>query len=480
MSNQIRSCVNRLRREKDGSALLPEYVEQSMQLYDSFTRIQMMMEYYIFYEVVSEEDNPYTETLQETLDALHRLVCEIYGEEADTERICQWKERLLSLRQEIIDRMQVLTGYVDSLVVYEHIFNRIQYRFEEQEAMPEDTAFAQEIMNYIFGSEDNALIHDNLRMVLGQLPMRMTRRHYYDLIRDSISIYKGSDVRSLEGFLYMFRTSAMLYQDPNQKKYFTEFATILEELESVDYENADQAAYTLYAEKIMVYASKMKDLSDLYLQIGKLVNNLYILVSTSEYVKEGDAVIPADNVVRGIYSLFSGTDSPVWEQAGEPLDTEEDKMAWLETQLTYAEGKQEQWFESLEVSEAAYDEILASQEEAIAKLGLQAAFTSLHEMSLLSSNSVFAPLQAESVEEVVTAEMAEAETEKLIGELKEMFAGQNRLMRRAIMSETLEKLPTFFTSVQEIADYVIQSLNQCDDAAEKYASKQLIRDMMVS
>ena len=74
--------------------------------------------------------------------------------------------------------------------------------------------------------------------------------------------------------------------------------------------------------------------------------------------------------------------------------------------------------------------------------------------------------------------MAEEETEKLICELKELFEGRSRMFRRAIMAVTVEKLPMLFTSGQEVADYIMNSLNQCDDAAEKYASKQLIWDLL--
>ena len=52
------------------------------------------------------------------------------------------------------------------------------------------------------------------------------------------------------------------------------------------------------------------------------------------------------------------------------------------------------------------------------------------------------------------------------------------MFRRAIMAATVEKLPTFFKSAQEIADYMMNALNQCDDEAEKYASKQLILEMI--
>lgn len=44
------------------------------------------------------------------------------------------------------------------------------------------------------------------------------------------------------------------------------------------------------------------------------------------------------------------------------------------------------------------------------------------------------------------------------------------------MANTLEKIPVFFNTPQEVADYVSLSLLQCDDEAEKYASKEIIMD----
>lgn len=478
MSNKIRTCVNRLRGEKDGRELLPEYVEQSMQLYKDYARIKMMMEYYIFYEVVTEGVNPYIESAQETIQSLNRLVGEVYAGECGSEQISQWKESLLNLRQEIMDRMQVLTGYVDHFVVYEYILNRIQYRFDEQKTMMEDTEFAQEILNVVFSSQDNAVIQDYVHMVVGQLPMRMTRKHYFDLIREGISVYKGSAYSSLEGFLYMIRTSAMLYRDPGQEKYFTEFATVLEELAQVDYENLDRAAYEIYTEKIRINASKLNDLSDLYMQAGQLVNDLYMIVTAAEYKGDAESLTQADDVVRGIYSLFTDTDSSIWEQAEEILATDEDKMTWLGEQLTFAEGKQENLYESIAIAEAALEEIRVSQKQSIGELEMEPAFQSLHELSMLNSDSIFAPLQEETEEIIVSAEMAEEETEKLVSEIKELFEGRSRMFRRAIMAVTVEKLPMLFTSGQEVADYIMNSLNQCDDAAEKYASKQLIWDLL--
>ena len=39
-------------------------------------------------------------------------------------------------------------------------------------------------------------------------------------------------------------------------------------------------------------------------------------------------------------------------------------------------------------------------------------------------------------------------------------------------------MPVFFTTPQEVADYISMSLQMCDDEAEKTAAKQLLTDLM--
>ena len=476
MSNKLRECVKKLHSNKEVGDLLPEYLKQSMILHDGYTRIKLMMEYYMFYEVVTEDINPYIAMAKEMITSLNETVGQAMSDTLDDTQRKQLVDHILAMRTEVIDRMQVLTGYVDCFVVYEYILNRIQYRFDEKEVLPEDTAFAQEVMNFIFGSNDNVTINDNLRVVLGQLPMRMTRSHYFDLIKNCISVYKGSEIESLEGFLYMFRTSAMLYKHPAQEQYFTEFAGVLQELMEADYEHMDRTLYELYAEKVRVSASKLNDLSDLYMQIGQIINGVYTLVVTEPYCVDEEKMTVVDDVIRGINALFLEKEIDLWQR--EDLSTEEDRLNWLAEKLPAVEGQQEKLYQSVNVAEAALDELLEGRAEEIEAAGLSDAFIKLHHLSQLNSSSVFAPLESQESAGIVTAEIAEQETEKLLSELKELFQGRSRMFRRAIMAATVEKLPTFFKSAQEIADYMMNALNQCDDEAEKYASKQLILEMI--
>ena len=40
---------------------------------------------------------------------------------------------LNSFREQIIEIMEVITAYVDRLRIYEHVLNRVEYRFNEGE-----------------------------------------------------------------------------------------------------------------------------------------------------------------------------------------------------------------------------------------------------------------------------------------------------------------------------------------------------------
>ncbi len=480
MSTKIRECVRKISGGRDLEKALPEYLELSRDIHDSHARLKFMMEYYIFYEMISEGINPYIETAKDIADALHHSVRILMDPETDPagEEYKKQGEILYSLRQEVTGRMQVLTAYVDKFVIYEYILNRMQYRFEDRETQADDNVFAQEVLQFIFSTKDNMAINDNIRMVLGQLPMRMTRRHYFDLIRESISVYKGSDKSALDGHLYMFRTNAMLYHTPDMEKYFTEFIPVIEEFEKLDYEKMDGELYQIYAEKLRINASKLNDISDLYMLIQKLINGMYSLFLAKCGAEAGEKYPAAELVIRGINDLFLHEESSIWQEAKENApETEEEKLYWLGEHFPEIEGKQERVYEAMTVADAVLDETMNARREMITQLGLEEDFVSLQQLVDLSSGSDFVELRKPE-EQKVTAQMAEEAAEKLVEELKQAFKGQSRLVRRAVMANTLEKIPVFFSTPQEVADYISQSLVLCDDEAEKYASKQLINDMM--
>lgn len=483
MNVSITKCIRELNRNRNVEEMLPEYVKQCRNFYGSHACYKLALEYFMFFENVSEEAGPLNSSEDRILGQINSIIGSFFWKMPGTEGCKKLAEELLSLRKEITDRMQVLSAYVDCFSVYEYILNRLEYRFKEMEEMPEDVQFTEDVVQFIFSSKDNAAINEKVRFVTGQLPMRMLRSKYFDVIRESVSIYKGSSLSSLEGFEYMFRTNAMLYKDKNMDIYFTEFKKPLGELKNIDFEDIDINQYKSCNEIVEDNTYELLKLSDLYILFGEIVNLLYTVAAVAAYTEEeyrlqDKSLDVAATVIKGINVLFSGEDNDIWKLAEESLDLEKEKLGWLSGLLDELTGRQENISEILDMAEAALGQVKEVHGGVIDNLGLAENFDLLVRLSLLNSNSTFAELgedkDAEDVE--VTQQMADEAAGELISEVKELFKNSSRILRRAVMANTLEKIPVFFNTPQEVADYISLSLLQCDDEAEKYASKEIIMD----
>jgi len=270
-----------------------------------------------------------------------------------------------------------------------------------------------------------------------------------------------------------------MYRDEHMKEYFTEFASVIEELSALDYETIDSDTYQIYEEKILANASKLNELSDFYMELGQLLNEMYCICASAGYAAEKKESDAERLVIRGINALFLSKDSDVWKYSGDmPAGTEDEKMDWLESQLAHIEGKLESIYSGVNTAGAVLDEIAESWEGVIDSLGLTEDFETLEKLSLLSSGSIFADLEKSGPDVTVTKQMAEEAADTLIAECREFFKGKDRMIRRAVMANTLKIMPIVFHSPEEVPKYVADSLQQCDDEAEKYAAKQLLLEIM--
>ncbi len=487
MDISMTKCIRELNRNRNTEEMLAEYIKQGRNYYGSHACYKLALEYYMFYENISEEAGPLDGDEEKILGDINRIISRFFNENLNREECICLAEELLELRKGITGRMQVVSAYIDCFSVYEYILNRLEYRFVEMGDMPDDTSFTEEVVNFIFSNNDNAAINEKVRFVMGQLPMRMLRSKYFDVIKESVSIYKGSDLNSLEGFEYMFRTNAMLYKDENMDIYFTRFKKPLEELKNAAFENVDRKQYKVYNDITDDSTYELLKLSDLYILFGEIVNLLYTVVSVAAYTKEEDRAADktlgvAATIIKGINELFTDKRTDIWKLSDTPLENKEDMLSWLSGLIDELEGKQETISEILDMAEAALPQVNEVHGKTIENLGLLEDFSLLSRLSLLNSNSTFAELgiggenSKGTVE--VTQDMADEVSGRLISEVKALFKDTSRILRRAIMANTLEKIPVFFNTPQEVSDYIYASLSQCDDEAEKYASKEIIRDEM--
>lgn len=216
MNTDKKHLIKNLSKGKDLEENIPKYVAFMAENYFEQSLVHCSMKYYTLYEQVLDRTEMLSEEKEE-LDSVNVLIKEVYAADLDKTACLN---KLDAVRTRIMDKMDVLTSYTDQLMVYEYMLNRLEHKFEESNLRVDDTVFAQQLIQYIFGVKDNFVVNERVKEVIGQLPVRMARSRFYELVKNSMTLYKGSDKSSLESYLYMMRTSTLLYQAQGKDSCF--------------------------------------------------------------------------------------------------------------------------------------------------------------------------------------------------------------------------------------------------------------------
>lgn len=74
MDKVVKKCARDLGRNKNIDENLRRYAELSLHYNGSMAYLKLAMEYYMFYETVSEEINPHISFIKDTLDVFNEIV----------------------------------------------------------------------------------------------------------------------------------------------------------------------------------------------------------------------------------------------------------------------------------------------------------------------------------------------------------------------------------------------------------------------
>jgi len=149
----------------------------------------------------------------------------------------------------------------------------------------------------------------------------------------------------------------------------------------------------------------------------------------------------------------------------------------LEEKFRLTEGLQEEYFQEISLLEPIFMDIKSNYTELADSLMLRPIFNTVNISHKLLGSSLFVDLnQSENSDKVDEAYLNQVK-EELFSELTKAFKDRSQISNRAVMANTLDKMPVFFQSYGEIEEYVRQSLEQCHDLAEKIASVQLIKSL---
>ena len=461
---ELATIVSDLMKGKKTSENLPLYISGLKSLYNRMAHMRLALNYYTFSEMYYELSKDLKEVCKDEVDFLQKIVKEVVLDGVYSDAT---EKSMEEFRNGIISKVETITGYTDKLQIFEYILNRVEFRFNESEYDLEyyNNDFERDIYNYVVGDRDNAGVNMRLSMVMGELPMRLSKNKFFDVLCDSFSIYKGSEKKSVDDFMYRVRTAAAVYEI-NADKSFRGLEKALDEFKSVDYQNITKEQFDLMRDKMDGVIDLATSYSDIFVVIMEILNDVYSILLCKDSlfdVAEREGLL---EITEYCYGVIEGDNEPDFSVAEKFVEYE---------------GLQEKIAMMVNAPESALMEIYDANRKVIEQLQKDADMKVLERIGLLQSGSVFVTFDADdSKKEEADEKYIKELTDDLISDLTKVFEENGRLYNRAVMATVISNLPAYFNNIKEFEEYVHVSLSQCNDEAEQKACMTLINMMMAS
>lgn len=467
MSKKFNRLYNDIINDRNPLDNIPEFLEMAVEKYSTYASVRLALNYYSYNEIYWDERENWSDKLQGYTKDINTIISEALLLDVSNEEHENTIKRIDDIRNSVTKSMEKLTLYVDLFDIYEYALNRVEYRFTEMEELEDDETLAKEILRFVFDSEDNMLINERIKDIIGQLPVRITKNKYFDFISDSLYELIGANKDIFDTYIYIIRSCAMLDVSQDMKDAYPELWDKKEKLEKFDFKAITKNEYE-YANTLLQEAVRLLELeSTAFYVLIEVINELYSLLLCNPYIGQTDNEHrgAALDIIKDIYGAYS-----------QKIQIE--PSSDILSRFSLIEGIQEDMeYDIIGFDDALYH-IDKHHRSLVNDMDKIVMLDSLLISKDLHSGSLFIDINNSSSEEYVGKEEISKEIDKLIKELEVKFQGSDRIITRAIMAATMNKMPVFFNTHTEIMEYVLYSLNKCTDIAEKYASIEIINNMM--
>ncbi|MBO4476955.1 MAG: hypothetical protein J5757_01365 [Lachnospiraceae bacterium] len=373
---------------------------------------------------------------------------------------------LMDLRDRLKKHMDCLMVYNDRYSIYAKVISSLRAQFEEVTPDPafDTEEFAEQVVNQLVKEKDNASLKTLMMEIISELPVRMTRIKFYEHISDGLSVYIGSDRSSLDDFLYTVRNAAGLYEPEGMQEFFPELAEYLKKFEDLDYAHISADDYATAAYTINECFSYLSMLIDLINVLATITNEL-LVIAMSKAEEDSESSVVSREILQKVMEAFC------FEENVELIETLMDRLVMLE-------GVQEPLLEEMYEIEGSIDNLLHSNSYTEASEKKEEILRLRNLCELLSVNN-YSDLNREDKPQGVCEKTDVAvEFAKLQNELDVRLRGVEKVVARAIMSRVLGYLPSNFSNVKNLKEYIIASLNGCSDPKERAVYAENILDTM--
>lgn len=445
----MKDLTNSISKGKNLEVVLPKYGQEMMDVYYKYAAVRLAMNYYTYNEIITEDTKSKTSFIEILKQMLDRDI--VGAELEDTVR------KIDNIRNDIIKTMKGLTSLVDIFNIYEYVLNRVEYRYKDSShiELKSDEEFTTELMRYILSSKDKVVINANITEAVRQLPLRITKARFYELLKEGLKVYRDSEKSSIDDFIYMLTSSSMVYVDDYTKEISDDINDIIDDLNKADFSNLDEDSYNRLHEKLVFGVEFVQNLVDKYMLEVEIVNDIYAMLLAGPYA---DTKCKEREILSTI------------------VRAKDDESA--EEALVMLEGRQEKLANIYMQGEYAVDIVLEKYMSTAESIMLGAMYTSLKRIGILESGNYFVEFDNKKDTDIAGESYVLEQYDMLCDKHKEFFSNHNKLVNRAVMANVLACLPVFFNNVEEIQNYVYNSISGCSDFAEKKACIEIFATMM--
>lgn len=454
-----------VRKGKQLEVHLPMLLNHISSDYYAYSGMSFAMHYYnVFEMLVSGECS---KGAKDYIQKVNGIVLDTMFSEFDATKREQGIKKLHELRVEIISIMQGLTSYADRFSLYEYMLNRIEPNYKDDLEDIDVETEVKELVSLIFANEDRLVMNENIHNMLSQLPVRMTKNRFYDMLKESLSIYDGSEESTVDDFIYMIRSAAGIFQSERMGEDFPSLMEAVKRLENADYQSLSESNYK-ELEKVLSDATSLLRLeTESYYALEEAVNALYSVLLNEVYAST--EAVTTGNLLKGIVKEIA-----LLLQKNQIISIPED----LVDEFSVAEGKLEHYLEAVTEDEAMIDLIKKDHKKLAQAIMVEQQLECLVLSQSLVSNSLFIDLEKQWNGKIADKAFLEQRWCELVDEFGRVLSEGNKLMNRARIAATLREMPVLFSNSTEVRDYMRNSLAGCRDVAERVASVALLKQLL--
>lgn len=457
----MKRLIREIHSGKNLDENLRAYKVQAVRTYQEYAALELTFSAYTMVQELVEERRGLAQEEKRVAEAVLAVLGELGGGGTDYAGMAG---KMRMLRQEVTDKMDLFTAYTDRLIVYEYVLNRMELKYlpadelDKRLAAFDEEAYMQRLSSYLFAGRDQAVIREKMHMVMGQVPIHMTKNKLFERIGEAMTLYRNGDRRALDDFVYMLRTAAMVYEPQKYVGEYPVFETPLERLARADYTNMPEETYDAMTALLEGAAREIHAVTDFYYSLQKVVNGIYAMCLVLPYQEGANTLVKA---CRSIWACLA-------------------KKQYRDEMLMPLEGRIEEGVEKSSYLESVLFEIKSSYREDLGRLGMAEFISDFALVANLLSDSLFIDLDSAADADAAVADAAYVQkcTEELLDELSGKLGSVPRPVKRAIMGQILEKLPLAMEKPEEVTEYIRSNLFGCHDKAERCVVMTLLWEML--